>query len=139
MSDAQPVRTRPAVTEDNAYFWEGVEAQELRIQECLSCHTLVHPPRPACATCGSLELGYRVASGKGHVFSYVTMHKPLVPPYTEPYDVAVIELDEGVRMISQVIGIAADEVHIDLPVEVSFEQVEADYVLPLFVPRTDGD
>jgi uncharacterized OB-fold protein len=64
----------------------------------------------------------------------VTFHKPLAPPFTEPYSVAVIELEEGTRLVSQVVGIPPDDVHIDLPVHVDFVEVEEGLTLPLFRP-----
>ncbi len=95
MSQPTGVRTRPAVNENNAHFREGIAIGEPRIQQCSSCHLLVHPHRPAYATCGSLDLGFRVASGDGHVFNHVSVHRPLVPSFTEPYRIAVVELEEG--------------------------------------------
>ena len=129
-----PQRPWPAINEDNTFFWEGVNTGELRIQKCDACGVLTHPPRPHCATCGSFELGHQVASGRGRVYSHVTFHKPLAPPFTEPYSVAVIELEEGTRLVSQVVGIPPDDVHIDLPVHVDFVEVEEGLTLPLFRP-----
>jgi uncharacterized protein len=131
---AQRQRPWPAVNEDNAFFWEGIKAGELRVQRCKSCNVMTHPPRPHCASCGSFELGYYVASGRGQVYSHVTFHRPLVAPFSEPYSVAVIELDVGTRLVSQVVGIPPDDVHIDLAVQVDFVEVEDGLTLPLFRP-----
>lgn len=143
-SDTDPVtnpalrqRPWPAINEDTAFFWEGVRQGELRIQECQDCRRLVHPPQPCCGSCGSFSVGYRVVSGRGRVYSHVTFHKPLAPPFTEPYSVALIELDEGVRLVSQIQGVPPDQVHIDMPVEVVFVEVEPGLTLPLFRPVSD--
>ena len=127
-------RPWPAVNEDTEFFWEGVDRHELRIQSCPECGMLVHPPRPACANCGSLERSYVVASGKGRVYSHVTMHKPLAPPYAEPYAVVVVELDEGTRLVTQLVGIEHDEIVVDLPVRLALVEVEPGLTLPLFRP-----
>ncbi|GAA1267534.1 OB-fold domain-containing protein [Pseudonocardia aurantiaca] len=136
-ADSQRQRPWPAVNEDTAFFWDGLPVGELRIQRCGSCAALAHPPRPRCAACGSFDLGHVVASGRGRVYSHVTFHKPLAPPFTEPYSVAVIGLDEGTRLISQVIGVSPDEVHVDMPVEATFVEVEPGLTLPLFRPTQD--
>lgn len=132
-------RSWPATNEDNSFFWDGAKEGELRIQECQSCGVLVHPPRPHCASCGSFDLGYKVASGRGKVYSHVTFHHPIIPPFEGPYSVAVVELAEGTRLISQVIGVDHSQVHIDLPVEVDFVEVEPGLTLPLFRPTAQQE
>jgi uncharacterized OB-fold protein len=128
-------RPRPATSKDTEFFWEGAARGELLIQRCSSCGTLRHPPRPACGVCRSFEWDTVRASGRGEVYSHVTMHHPVVPPFEAPYDVALIDLEEGVRMVSNVVGIAPDEVRIGMPVEVVFEKVDDELTLPLFRPR----
>jgi len=136
MTDA-PVRQRvwPAVNTDTRFFWDGVAQGELRVQQCLSCATLIHPPSPACHRCTSLDLGYHVASGNGIVYSWVVFRHPLAPPFTEPYAVAVIELDTGTRLVSQLVDVPLDQIWIGLPVSVRFIEVEPGLTLPLFGPR----
>ena len=75
------------------------------------------------------------ASGRGEVYSHVTVHHPVVPPFEAPYAVALIELEEGVRLVSNVIGVPAKDVRIGMPVEVVFERVDDELTLPLFRPR----
>jgi uncharacterized OB-fold protein len=135
MTPAQPtpkVRSWPAINEDTEYFWAGLADGELRIQECVSCRTLSHPPKPHCPVCGSFELGHRLASGLGEVYSHVTFHHPLSAGFSEPYNVSVIALDEGVRLVSQVIGAPPEEVAIGQRVKVAFTEVEPGLILPLF-------
>lgn len=132
--DAAPAgsRPRPLITRDNAFFWEGVATGELRIQRCRGCGTLRHPPRPMCGHCRSLEWDTVVSSGRGQVFSYAIHHHPPLPGFALPHPIVVVELEEGVRLVSSTVGIAPEELRIGLPVRVVFEQVEEDLVLPLF-------
>lgn len=131
---AQRKRSWPAISEDTEFFWNGVREGELRVQQCADCSALNHPPKPICSECGSFELGHLVASGAGTVYSHVTFHKPLSPGFDEPYNVSVIELVEGVRIVSQVVGVQPDAISIGMPVEVEFTEVEPGLVLPLFHP-----
>jgi 3-oxo-4,17-pregnadiene-20-carboxyl-CoA hydratase alpha subunit len=131
-------RPRPATSRDTEFFWEGAARGELLIQRCSSCGTLRHPPRPACGSCRSFEWDALRASGRGEVYSHVTMHHPVVPPFEAPYDVALVQLEEGVRLVSNVVGVAPDEVRIGMPVEVVFEKVDDELTLPLFRPRKES-
>ncbi|HEX6444872.1 MAG TPA: OB-fold domain-containing protein [Streptosporangiales bacterium] len=128
-------RVRPAVNRDNAYFWEGVAARELRIQRCGGCGVLRHPPAPVCAGCGSTDQGYVVAAGTGRVYSHVTHHHPPLPGVVLPHTVLLVELDEGVRLVSE---LAAGEDHgrvrIGLPVRLDFQEVPGGQLLPVFRP-----
>jgi uncharacterized OB-fold protein/acyl dehydratase len=130
-------RPRPASSTDTEFFWAGATRGDLLIQRCSSCGTLRHPPRPACGACRSFEWDTVRANGRGEVYSHVTVHHPVVPPFEAPYDVALIQLDEGVRLVSNVIGVAPEDVRIGMPVEVVFEKVDEELTLPLFRPRTD--
>jgi 3-oxo-4,17-pregnadiene-20-carboxyl-CoA hydratase alpha subunit len=127
-------RPRPAISPDTAFFWEGATRGELLIQRCTGCGTLRHPPRPMCGECGSLEWDTQKASGRGTVYSFVVYHHPPVPYLEMPYVVALIELEEGTRLVSNVVGIAPGDVRIGMPVEVSFDKVDDDMILPLFRP-----
>ncbi|MEE2059191.1 Zn-ribbon domain-containing OB-fold protein [Rhodococcus artemisiae] len=142
--DPSPISERrrswPAVSEDTEFFWNGVRDGELRIQQCSDCAALSHPPKPICSACGSFALGHLVVSGAGTVYSHVTFHKPLSQGFDEPYNVSVVELEEGVRLVSQVVGVKPSEVSIGMSVEVEFAEVEPGLVLPQFHPvaETDG-
>lgn len=129
-------RPRPAISDDTRFFWDGVARGELLIQRCASCGALRHPPRPMCARCRSPEWDAARSSGLGAVYSYVVHHSPPVPGFDPPFVVALVELEEGVRIVSNLVGVAPDAVAIGLPVEVSFEQVDAELTLPLFRART---
>lgn len=128
-------RVAPAVGRDNAFFWEGVEARELRIQKCGGCGVLRHPPAPVCARCGSTDQGYVVASGRGVVYSHVTHHYPPLPGVEMPHTALLVELEEGVRVISELAkGSDADSVRIGMPVEAVFQTVPGGRLLPAFRP-----
>ncbi len=130
-------RPRPARSQDNAFFWEGVAAGELRIQRCTACRALRHPPGPMCSRCQSLDWDWSVASGRGHVFSFVVAHHPPVPPFTYPNAIALIELDEGTRLVSNLVGIDPADVEIGTRVRVEFTRVDDELVLPLFRPDSN--
>ena len=113
-------RPRPAQSPDNAFFWQGVAAGELRIQRCTGCKALRHPPGPMCPRCHSLDWDYLAASGRGHVYSFVVAHHPPVPPFSYPNAIALIELDEGTRLVSNLVGIDPADIAIGLRVRVEF-------------------
>jgi uncharacterized OB-fold protein len=118
------------INRDSAYFWEGTQKQELRIQSCNSCGTLRHPPGPACPSCGALDRGYVVASGDGTVFSYVIHRHPPVPGKKLPLVIALIDLPEGVRMVGEVPGEL--ELAIGDRLRVDWQVVDDDLTLPIW-------
>lgn len=131
-------RPRPPRTSETAFFWEGVDAGELRIQSCPACAAVQHPPRAACVRCGSLDLEHVVSAGTGTVHSHTTHHHPPVPGPLRPFDVVLVTLDEGVRMLSNLIGPEPGQVAIGDRVAVRFVEVEPGLTLPLFTPLDDG-
>ncbi|MDT7782695.1 MAG: 3-oxo-4,17-pregnadiene-20-carboxyl-CoA hydratase alpha subunit [Pseudonocardiales bacterium] len=124
---------RPSVNRDTEYFWEGCRQGELRIQRCGGCGLLRHPPGPMCPECGATKPKYLVSDGRGVVYSYVVHHHPQVPGKQTPFVIALIELDEGVRMLGELDG----EPSIGLPVEVVFTKVDDDLTMPSWRPRAD--
>ena len=130
-----PTRPQPPVNRDNAFFWEGVAAGELRIQRCSDCATLRHPPRPMCGACRSTAWDTVVASGRGEVYSYAIHHHPQLPGIELPLTVILVALDEGVRFVSTLTDAGEDDVHVGMPVEVVFSDVVDELTLPLFRPR----
>ncbi len=127
-------RPSPGVSDDNRFFWEGVKQGKLLIQRCKSCGDLHHPPGPACPKCQSFEWDTIESSGKGTVYSFVVMHYPEVPPFEYPNPVGLIELEEGVRLISQLIGVKPGDVKIGQKVQVEFVTFDGDLTLPQFRP-----
>jgi uncharacterized OB-fold protein len=127
-------RMRPVIGHDNKWWWDRINEGELPIQRCKQCGTLHHPPRPMCWKCQSLEWDHVAASGKGTVYSYVVVHRPPFPGYEYPLVVAVVELEEGTRIVSNLVGIEPRDVEIGMPVKVSIEDVDDELKLPLFRP-----
>jgi uncharacterized protein len=132
---SRPPRPRPPITRDNAFWWEGVKAGKLLIQRCGGCGTLRHPPRPMCPRCHSLAWDTVESSGKGIVHSFVVSHHPRVPAFDYPLAIGLIELEEGTRLVSNVVGIDPVDVHVGMPVEVFFEAFDDELTLPQFRPR----
>ena len=129
------LRPRPSINRDNASLFDGYRKNELRLPRCNACGHLFFPPQPRCAVCGSFDVGYVVAAGTGTVYSHVTVHYPQVKGFSYPLSVVVVELTEGVRMVSNVVGIAADDVVIGMAVEVDWLDA-GDVTLPQFRPAT---
>ncbi|WP_406164203.1 OB-fold domain-containing protein [Streptomyces sp. NBC_00882] len=133
----RPSRPRPVVNRDNVGFWEGVEQHRLLIQRCTSCATLRFPWLPGCAHCGGPDWDTVEASGEGSVYSYVVMHHPPFPAFDPPYAVVLVELAEGVRMVSNVVGTPYDKVRIGMPVRLDFRTYDGDLTLPVFRAAAD--
>ncbi|MFJ4712816.1 bifunctional MaoC family dehydratase N-terminal/OB-fold nucleic acid binding domain-containing protein [Streptomyces sp. NPDC088785] len=131
-------RPRPVVNRDNAGFWEGVARHRLLVQRCTGCAVLRFPWLPGCNACGGQEWDTVEASGEGTVFSYVVIHHPPFPAFDPPYAVGLIELAEGVRIVSNVIGVPCDKVRIGLPVRLDFLRADEDLELPVFRAVEDG-
>ena len=128
------MRPRPGIHRDNHFFWEGVSRGELLIQCCADCGQLRHPPSPMCPACRSLVADVRKASGRGTVYSYCKPHEPRLPGFDAGYVVALVELEEGTRLVTNLIGVDPAQVRIGLPVEVEFVAVDPDLTLPMFRP-----
>ena len=120
---------RPVVSQETEFFWEGARVGELRIQR-VEDGSLRHPPIPAIWQDKAAPIDYVVASGKGTVFSFVVHHAPKVPGRTLPFVVALVELDEGVRVLGELRGIEPSEVTVGLPVEAEFLRVDENFTLP---------
>jgi len=119
---------------DAAFFWEGVQRDELRIQRCTSCGRLRHPPRPMCPYCRSLDSDYKVAGGRGQVYSFVVHHRPEVPGREHPFAVVLVQLEEGTRVVGNVIDCPPEQVQIGMPVQVTFAPNSTGRKLPQWRP-----
>lgn len=130
----KPPRPRPAVTRDTAFWFDAAREGRLVIQRCASCGRLRHPPGPSCPQCLSPDWDTVDASGRGAVYSFVVSHHPQVAAFDYPLVVAVIELDEGTRLVSNVIGCDPAEVHIGMAVECEMVRFDEQLTLPQFRP-----
>ncbi len=103
----------PVADADSAPFWEGCRAGELRLQHCAGCGAYRYPPGSLCPECGTAEAGWVATSGRGRVFSWITVTHPIPRAVYEsdvPYVVALIDLAEGARMASNIVGCAPGEI-----------------------------
>ena len=121
---------RPAITHDNAFFWEGIAQRKLLFQSCEG--RLRHPPGPMDPVSGSLDFEIVEASGRGTIHSFVVMHQPRLPGYDYPLPVVLVELEEGVRMVANMIDARPEDIAIGRAVVADFVEVEPGYLLPAF-------
>jgi len=116
-----------------ADFYRYGKTGELRFQRCSACGTWRHVPRPMCSECGSWDFEWARSSGKGKVFTWTVVRRVMHPDFTEvPYAPAVIEMEEGVRLVSVVVDCAPEILQHGMPVEVWFDKVTAEVTLPKF-------
>ena len=128
-------RPLPGISDDTRFFWDGARAGKLLIQRCKGCGTLRHPPGPVCPSCHSFEWDTVEASGRGTIYSFVVMHYPEVAPFDHPNPIVLVELEEGTRLISQLVGVKPGEVKIGQAVQVEFNTFnDGELVQPQFRP-----
>lgn len=126
----------PRPTEDSAPFWAAARLSELRMQRCAHCELVRFPPSILCPRCLSDDAEWQRLSGRGTVFSWIIVHQSQHPAFNSdvPYNVAIVELAEGPRLHTNIVGCANQDIHIGMPVEVVFEQVSDDISLVRFRP-----
>ncbi len=132
MSTKDPARILPPETEVARPFREGCQAGELRLQQCQKCELHQFYPRIYCSHCGADELHWNAASGRGRIASFTVVRRGISPAYPAPYVVALIDLEEGPRMMSNVVGCDPETVRVGQPVRVAFEAWGAEHTLPVF-------
>lgn len=133
MGYAKPI---PVVTDENRPFWEATKRGQLLLQHCRDCGAYRHPANLLCLECNSMAFDWKPASGRGKVYSFVIFHRSYHPGFADdlPYAVACIELQEGPRLMSNVIGIPPEQLRCDMLVEVAFEEISKEISLPKFRP-----
>jgi uncharacterized OB-fold protein len=119
-----------------APFWEAAKRHELIMPRCKTCSTLFFYPRELCPHCLSADLEWVSVSGKGRVYSFTVVHQPAHPSFSDdaPHVFAIIQLDEGVRMPSNIVGCSIDDVHVDMRVSATFDDVTPEVTLVKFQP-----
>lgn len=126
-------RMRPAVSRDTAFFWDAAAEHRLVFQQCRDCGTVRHPPSPICRSCRSMEWLPRESAGRGRVHSYTVVHHPPAPGFVDgPAIVAIIEMDEGIRFVSNLIDVAPERVAISAEVQVTFVDQFEGFTVPQF-------
>jgi uncharacterized OB-fold protein len=133
-------RPLPEMTPEMAPFWAAARRRQLAVQRCSSCGTHRFPARDLCSRCLGREAEWVTVSGRGTLFSYAIMHQVYHPGFADrvPYAVVVVELDCGARLVSNLQDTPLDRLAIGMPVEVAFEELSADVVLPVFRPAASA-
>ena len=120
----------------HAQFWENCAKEKLCFQRCTGCKLWRHLPRAMCPGCGSPSWEWAESRGLGRIFSWTVTHRAALPFKDEaPFAVVIVELEEGVRMVSRTVDLEPADLALDLPVEVVFERVSEEMALPFFRPR----
>ncbi len=125
--------------EETKEYWEGCRVHELRIQRCRDCGTYRWYPRPLCHECSSTNTEWVKASGRGTLYSWTVVFHPTSAVWTDevPYIVAIVELEEGVRMLSNMVDCPSEELKVGVAVDVAFDDVTDSVTLPNFNPRRE--
>lgn len=118
-------------------FWDAARRHEFVIQRCRSCEQHVFYPRYNCPHCGSLDLEWVPAAGRGTIYTYTVARRPTHPIFADrvPYVIAIVELEEGPRLTTNIVGCDPEEVRIGMPVEAMFEDIDEAGTLIMFRPR----
>lgn len=132
VESARPV---PVPDEASAPFFDGAARGELMLQRCGACGAFMWPVRARCVQCFSAEVEWTPASGHADLYSFVVVHQPY-PGFEEPYVLATVETREGVRFNTSIVDADAGELEIGMPLEVVFERVSDEVVVPKFKPLT---
>ena len=132
MASPTPSRIKPVLGHDNQWWWEQAEQGVLAIQRCKQCDLLLHPPRPMCHACQSMEWDSIPATGRGTICSFTVLTHPQFPGYDYPLIIILVELEEGTRFTSQLIDCEPEQVDFDLPVEMVMHKDPDGFQLPVF-------
>src|SRR5262249_10511691 len=116
--------------------WDGCKRHELMLPYCTACEAFFFYPRQFCPRCFSWAIEWRRCSGRGTIYTFAIQMRPQMPGFIPPYVTAIIQLDEGPRLMSNLVGVEAlpENVHCDMPVEVVWEDATDEVTLPLFKP-----
>ncbi|HYL52008.1 MAG TPA: OB-fold domain-containing protein [Acidimicrobiia bacterium] len=130
----EPVTTRPAPrpTDDSAVYWDAVARHKLVAQCCGVCGKLRHPPRPMCPHCRSLEWHVQRLAGTGSLYSYAVLHHPRSPLFAYPLLAALVDLDEGVRIVTNLVGVEPADIRVGMRLTVDFEPTSDGGTVPVF-------
>jgi uncharacterized OB-fold protein len=136
MSEGAYRKPLPRIDEESRGWWEALKRHELYVQRCRACRTPRLPPRAVCPACLSSDVEWVRASGRGTVYSFTVTHQNQAPGFREalPYVLAIVELAEGPRIMTNVVACAPDAVRVGMPVEVVFDDVTPEVTLTKFRP-----
>jgi uncharacterized OB-fold protein len=116
-------------------FWQGCRSGELRYQRCSACGLSNFPPTEHCRQCLSAELRWTQSGGVGEIYSWTVVHRPVTPEFEPPYAPAIVTLDEGYQMLTNIVGVAPEDLAIGMRVRVEFHGVGPDLTLPYFTAQ----
>lgn len=135
MSEA-PQRPLPQPSPVSRPFWEGLHRGELRLQKCRDCNRYVFYPRPHCPHCMSTALEWVSVSGRGRVYSFTIVRRAMIPAYQGdvPYVFAIVELEEGPRLTTNIVNCDPETVRVDMPVKATYDKVTSEITLLKFEP-----
>ncbi len=140
MAETEEVtRPAPILTDDNRFYWDAAREGRLVTQRCQRCGRLRHPPRPMCPECHSLEFEIIDLVGEGVVYSYAILHHPQNPAFEYPVIAALIDLVEGVRVLSNLVDIEPEDIAIGMPVTVAFRPTRYNGAVAVFKPKAGAD
>ena len=126
---------KPRPTIFSQPFWDGCQRHELLYQRCTQCGLALFNPTPVCRSCTSTDLAWERSAGKGTVYSWTVAWRPQHPSFTVPYAAAIIDMDEGYQMLSNIVDCEVDALRVGMAVEVTFHPIGGGTVLPYFRPR----
>lgn len=136
MAEGKYSKPLPRIDEESKGFWEACQRRELVLQRCGRCGTLRHYPRALCPSCLSDAVEWLRASGRGTIYTFTVTHQNQAAGFRDalPYVLAYVELEEGVRLLTNIVDCAPDAVRIDMPVEAVFEDATPAVTLVKFRP-----
>ncbi len=126
----------PVKTAENTPYWESAKEHALKLPRCGACNAFRYPPTPYCPKCLSEETEWQAISGRGTIYSYIVVHQRYDPSFADdlPYNVSVVELEEGPRLVTNVVGIDNTELRVGMPVTITYDDITEEFTLPKFKP-----
>jgi len=137
----RPFRILPQLTSENEHYWKGGARGELCFLRCAACRSYVHPPSPVCPDCLSRDLAPAAVSGRAKLLTWTVNHHPWIPGFEPPYLIAIVEIEEqpGLRITTNLVNATPEELRMDLPVRVLFEECDDGIFIPLFEPASGAE
>ena len=131
-----PPNPKPRPAPESLPYWQAAKDHRLALPKCEDCGQFWFPPSATCPHCLSTNFSFQNVSGRGKVFSFVTFHRVYRPAFAQdvPYVVALVELEEGPRLLTNILGISHEDVRCEMPVEVVFDDYDEDVSVPKFRP-----
>ena len=133
-----PRKPKPRPAPESLPYWQAAKEHRLALPKCEDCSQFWFPPSRTCPHCLSTNVSFQNVSGRGKVFSFVTFHRVYRPAFAEdvPYVVALVELEEGPRVLTNILGVTHEDVRCEMPVEVVFDDYDEDVSIPKFRPAS---